>query len=188
MHAHIHICICTNHTYIHRYIYTYIDTHTHKCIHTMCAVRSVRGGFIFRSWGPLQKACHGPARMSGHNCLLEPQTVCSPEGDHMNKMRGSTGRWQCRDLHDLTGRIDGNQQTQWWLRRSVENAEKYVDARAVVSWVIVAEAINSPLSHWLNKQRVTFHDQSCVIGPGIPKPVVLLNPGHHNSTQAPLSL
>jgi hypothetical protein len=32
---------------------------------------------IFRSRGPLQKVCHGPARMSGHDCLPGPQTVCS---------------------------------------------------------------------------------------------------------------
>jgi hypothetical protein len=43
-------------------------------------VRSMRGGFIFRSRGPLQKVCHGPARMSGHNCLPGPQTVCFPGG------------------------------------------------------------------------------------------------------------
>ncbi len=56
--------------------------------------------FISRSRGPLQKVCHGPARMSGHNCLQGPQSLrrqsVSPEGDHMNKTRGSTGGWQCR--------------------------------------------------------------------------------------------
>jgi hypothetical protein len=35
----------------------------------MRSMRSMRGGFIFRSRGPLQKVCHGPAHMSGHDCL-----------------------------------------------------------------------------------------------------------------------
>ncbi len=47
---------------------------------SMRSMRSMRGGSISRSRGPLQKACHGPARMSGHNCLPGPQTVCIPGG------------------------------------------------------------------------------------------------------------
>jgi hypothetical protein len=35
----------------------------------MRSMRSMRGGFISRSRGPLQKVCHDPARMSGHDCL-----------------------------------------------------------------------------------------------------------------------
>jgi hypothetical protein len=46
----------------------------------MRSMRSMRGGFISRSRGPLQKVCHGPARMSGHDCLPGPQTVCFPGG------------------------------------------------------------------------------------------------------------
>jgi hypothetical protein len=30
----------------------------------MRSMRSMRGGFICRSRGPLQKVCHGPARMA----------------------------------------------------------------------------------------------------------------------------
>jgi hypothetical protein len=45
---------------------------------SMCSMCSMRGGFNFRSQGPLQKVCHGPARMSGHNCLPRQQTVCFP--------------------------------------------------------------------------------------------------------------
>jgi hypothetical protein len=47
---------------------------------SMRSMRSMRGGFISRSRGPLQKVCHDPARMSGHDCLPGPQTVCFPGG------------------------------------------------------------------------------------------------------------
>jgi hypothetical protein len=55
----------------------------------MRSMRSMRGDFIFRSRGPFQKLRHGPARMSGNDCLPGPQTVCSPEGDRdrMNKTK-----------------------------------------------------------------------------------------------------
>ncbi len=38
--------------------------------------RSVRGGFVSRSRGPLQKVCHGSARIAGHNCLPGPVGPC----------------------------------------------------------------------------------------------------------------
>jgi hypothetical protein len=62
---------------------------------SMC---SMRNGFISRSQGPLQKVCHGPARMSGHSCLPGPQTVCIPRGrlheqnEEIPQMDGSAGR------------------------------------------------------------------------------------------------
>ncbi len=62
------------------------------------AMRSMRGGFISRSRGPLQKVCHDPARMSGHDCLPGPQTVCFPRGrpheqnEEVPLMDGSAGR------------------------------------------------------------------------------------------------
>jgi hypothetical protein len=65
---------------------------------SMCSMRSMCGGFIFRSQGPLQKVCHYPARMSGHNCLPGQQTVCFPGGrphEHnkeVPRMDGSAGR------------------------------------------------------------------------------------------------
>jgi hypothetical protein len=49
-------------------------------LRSMRSMRSMRAGFIFRSRGPLQKVCHGSARMSGHNCLPGPQTDCFPGG------------------------------------------------------------------------------------------------------------
>ncbi len=65
---------------------------------SMRSMRSMRGGFISRSRGPLQKVCHGPARMSGHSCLPGPQTVCIPGGrpheqnEEVPRMDGSAGR------------------------------------------------------------------------------------------------
>ncbi len=66
-----------------------------------CSMRSMcsmRGGFISHSWGPLQKVCHDPVRMSGHNCLPGQQTVCFPGGrpheqnEEVPRMDGSAGR------------------------------------------------------------------------------------------------
>jgi hypothetical protein len=70
-----------------------------KRFHGWMAMRSMRGGFISRSRGPLQKVCHDPARrsMSGHNCLPGPQTVCFPGGrpheqnEEVPRMDGSAG-------------------------------------------------------------------------------------------------
>ncbi len=73
-------------------------TYMHVFICTMRSMRSMRGGFIFRSRGPLQKVCHDPARMSGHDCLPGPQTVCFPGGrpheqnEEVPQMDGSAGR------------------------------------------------------------------------------------------------
>jgi hypothetical protein len=69
-----------------------------QSMRSMCSMCSMRGGFIFRSLGPLQKVCHDPARMSGHNCLPGPQTVCFPGGrqheqnEEVPQMDGSAGR------------------------------------------------------------------------------------------------
>jgi hypothetical protein len=64
----------------------------------MRSMRSMHGGFISRSRGPLQKVCHGPARMSGHDCLPGPQAVCSPEGDRMNKTKKAESLGELTDM------------------------------------------------------------------------------------------
>ncbi len=60
---------------------------------SMHSMRSMRGGLFSAVEGPCKRYAMAPTRMSGYNCL--------PEGDHgVNKTRGSTGRCQCRNLHN----------------------------------------------------------------------------------------
>ncbi len=40
--------------------------------------------FFPRSRGPLKRYAMASTRMSGHNCLPGPQTVCSPKGNHID--------------------------------------------------------------------------------------------------------
>jgi hypothetical protein len=56
--------------------------------HSIRSMRPMRGGFISRSRGPLQKVCHDPARM----CLVTTASrgrkrSVSPEEDRMNKTK-----------------------------------------------------------------------------------------------------
>jgi hypothetical protein len=81
-------------------VYTRRHTHTHSKHHAFYAFYA-----FYARWftGDLQQCIRyamAPTRMSGHNCLPGPQTVFYPEGNRMNKTRGSTGRWQCGNLHN----------------------------------------------------------------------------------------
>jgi hypothetical protein len=73
------------------------------CI-SMCSMRSMRSmhGELFSVVeGPCTKYAIALTHMSGHNCLPGLQTICSQEGNHMNKTRVFTGRWHCRwNLHN----------------------------------------------------------------------------------------
>ncbi len=78
-------------------------------------MRSMRSGF--------QKVCHDPARMSGHNCLPGPQTVCSPEGDRMNKTRrfhsaGYCMRWLFSVIEGYDITTDVQQYLNAWLTQN----------------------------------------------------------------------
>jgi hypothetical protein len=54
----------------------------------MRSMRSMRGGFISRSRGPLQQVCHGPARVLGHDCLPGPQTGILVAKSHVSDRHG----------------------------------------------------------------------------------------------------
>jgi hypothetical protein len=66
----------------------------------MCSTCSMRGGFFPAVWGPCKRYAMAPTHMAGHNCHPGLQTACSLDGDCVNKKRGSTGKWQCRNLHN----------------------------------------------------------------------------------------
>jgi hypothetical protein len=98
----------------------------------MRSMRSVRGGFISRSRGPLQKVCHGPARVSGHDCLLGPQTVCSPEEDRMNKTKRVHGlfHWHaCYALTYIFHNLEARRGHREGLRATVDSATVRSDRR-----------------------------------------------------------
>jgi hypothetical protein len=79
-------------------VFTKLHNHASEQMDPMRSMCSMSGGFIFHSRGPLQKVCHDPARMSGHDCLPGQQTVCFPGGrlheqnEEVPLMDGSAGR------------------------------------------------------------------------------------------------
>jgi hypothetical protein len=68
------------------------------------SMRSMRGGFIFRNWGPSLKVhrCQCLTSMTKHDSrsrsrsrtLVDRHPGCSPGGNRMDKTRGSTSGWQ----------------------------------------------------------------------------------------------